>query len=54
MGGVDDTVKLAEKGDLKTQLALAAGVDASGSATATSGSCSSESLQERCKELVNR
>lgn len=51
VGGVDETVRLAEKGDLKTQLALAVGVDSTATAPAASGI---KPVQDRCKELLAR
>lgn len=53
VGGVDDMAKLAEEGDLKAKLALAAGVHAgaNGSTTATGAG---KSVQDRCKELIKR
>ncbi|CAM9108138.1 unnamed protein product [Ascophyllum nodosum] len=51
VGGVDEIAKLAEGGDLKSQLAARAGVDAAQSSpSAAAGGVNS--LQERCKKLV--
>ncbi|CAM9129107.1 unnamed protein product [Laminaria digitata] len=50
VGGVDDAAKLAEGGDLKAQLAVAAGVDV-GKATAAAAD-GSKSVQDRCKKLL--
>ena len=53
VGGVDEIAKLAEGGDLKSQLAARAGVDAAQSSpSAAAGGVNS--LQERCKKLVAR
>lgn len=60
VGGVDDVCKLAEEGNLKEQLAVAAGVGASAGASATTGQkaaaapAGGKSIQDRCKELVKR
>lgn len=54
VGGVDGVCKLAEEGDLKAQLAGAAGVEASARAGAGAGADGGKSVQERCKELVKR
>lgn len=51
VGGVDDTAKLAEDGDLKTKLALYAGVDPSKKAPAD---VDKKSVQDRCKRLIAR
>lgn len=57
MGGVDQVSKLAEEGDLKGELAQAAGVgasanDSSSTTAATAGG--GKSVQDRCKELIKR
>lgn len=56
MGGVDDVSKLAEGGDLKAQLAQAAGVDTSANGNKTTGAAAGggKSVQDRCKELMKR
>lgn len=54
MGGVDDVSKLAEGGDLKAQLALAAGVDARANASKPAAAGGGKSVQDRCKELIKR
>lgn len=50
VGGVDDAAKLAEGGDLKAQLAVAAGVDVSKAAAAAADG--TKSVQDRCKKLL--
>lgn len=52
VGGVDDAAKLAEGGDLKAQLAVAAGVDVSKAAAAAADG--TKSVQDRCKKLLAR
>lgn len=57
VGGVDDVSRLAEEGDLKSQLARAGGVDASANATRSASSAAGgggKSVQDRCKELIKR
>lgn len=56
LGGVDQVSKLAEEGNLKGQLAQAAGVDAgaNGSNTTAAAAGGGKSVQERCKELIKR
>ena len=51
VGGVDDVAKLAEDGDLKAQLAVAAGVVGKATAAVTDGP---KSVQDRCKKLLAR
>lgn len=52
VGGVDDVAKLAEDGDLKANLAAAAGVDVSKATAAAADGA--KSVQDRCKKLLAR
>eukprot|EP00904_Undaria_pinnatifida_P001553 jgi/Undpi1/11399/HiC_scaffold_30.g13696.m1 len=50
LGGVDNLTKLAENGDLKAQLQVAAGVDVS--KVAADAADGTKSVQDRCKKLL--
>jgi len=50
VGGVDDVSRLAEEGDLKSQLARAGGTRSASSAAGAGG----KSVQDRCKDLIKR
>lgn len=52
LGGVDNLTKLAENGDLKAQLQVAAGVDVS--KVAADAADGTKSVQDRCKKLLAR
>lgn len=53
VGGVDATVKLAERGELKTQLSELGGFDRMRE-TAPAAAGGSKSVRDRCKELIKR
>ena len=55
VGGVDQVSKLAEEGDLKGELAQAAGIGASANGSETTAAAGvGKSVQDRCKELIKR
>lgn len=54
VGGVDQVSKLAEEGDLKGQLAEAAGVGASANGSTTTAAGGGKSVRDRCKEIIKR
>eukprot|EP00903_Cladosiphon_okamuranus_P009420 g8984.t1 len=52
VGGVDQVSELAQEGDLKGQLAQAAGVGASAKGSSSTAAGGGKSVQDRCKELI--